>query len=197
MNNKGFILRSKSKPQRSEGFSAKRKTAGFTVIELLVVVLVIAILAITAWVVLNPPEIVKKIHDGDRLTDMADLRQAITTVSMEATQSASQVLCHNTSVPCKGSSNNDGRSANGSGWLKVSIETQKSVSMPTLPIDPLNDGNYHYAYCANGNDWELATKLESSSQANKMRGDGGNDNNLYEVGTNLNLISPTSGVCTF
>lgn len=174
-----------------------RNNKGFTLIELLVVVFVIGILAGLAWIMLNPTEIIKKIHDSDRLTDIADLRQAITTVSFEATGSASQVLCNNTSVPCHGSSNNDGRTADGTGWLKINVGIQKSVNIPTLPIDPINDAMYHYAYCSNGNDWELDTKLESANQASKMSGDGGNDDNLYEVGTNLNLISPTGGVCTF
>ena len=65
-----------------------------------------------------------------------------------------------------------------------------------LPIDPINQtstGNY-YTYVTGGS-WELNTRLESNKYAYNpdnsqtiSRIDGGNNDYLYEIGTNLNLI---------
>lgn len=170
---------------------------GFTLIELLVVTLVIGILAGVAWVVLKPAEIIKKSHDADRVIDFSDLRQAINTVSEEATQSGALVLCSSSPVPCNDFSNQGSRGTDGSGWIKVNLGRQKSVNLPSLPIDPLNNDLYHYSYCGNGESWELNTKLESEQEQGKMKTDGGDDENLYEVGTNLALISPSGGVCKY
>ncbi len=88
------------------------------------------------------------------------------------------------------------RNVNGLGWIPVNLTQIPSKSpLGTLPVDPVNatsSGNY-YTYVAGGS-WELNTRLESTKYGYNEEGtgkatlDGGNNDYLYEVGTNLSLI---------
>ncbi len=177
--------------------SAQVSHRGFTLVELLVVIAIIAILAAVVVLIINPLELTRRGRDAARLTDLANLQQAINVAVQEATGSAATILCKNGSAPCNGSSNTGTRVSDGNGWVKVDMSTQKSVSVPTLPIDPINDATDHYTYCSDGNGWEIDAHLESQQQSPKMATDGGDDTALYEVGSNLKLISPSGGSCTY
>jgi hypothetical protein len=94
------------------------------------------------------------------------------------------------------------RLADGTGWVKVSLGGQKSVSVPTLPVDPVNDSTYHYTYCADNDAWEIDTVLESDQQKPKQAADGGDQNatdtsGRFEVGSNLTLINASDTPCAY
>jgi prepilin-type N-terminal cleavage/methylation domain-containing protein len=180
----------------------KKSARGFTLVELLVVIAIIAILAAVVVLIINPLELTKRGRDSARLTDLANLQQAINVAVQEATASGSQILCNGAAYPCNGSSNTGSRTSDGGGWVKVNLSAQQSVSVPTLPIDPTNNAQLHYTYCASntgGNDaWEIDAALESSQQSGKMSTDGGNEDDRYEVGSNLTLIGTQAGAaCTY
>lgn len=188
---------------------AARRAQGFTLVELLVVIAIIAILAAVVVLIINPLELTRRSRDAARLTDLANLQQAINVAVQEATNSGSQILCNGANYPCYGNSVTDSRLSDGSGWIKVNLGTQQSVSVPTLPIDAINKNdaanNFHYIYCADKptgqvDGWEINAKLESAQQADKMDKDGGDDPALYEVGSNLKLVGPTgsaAATCTY
>lgn len=202
------------KYSRSESVDPK----GFTLVELLVVIAIIAILAAVVVLIINPLELTRRSRDAARLTDLANLQQAINVSVQEATgSSATDILCVGglTSGACTGNSNTGARVANGTGWVKANLTAQSSVSVPTLPVDPVNsnggtNNGYHYTYCSDGTNWEINTRLESAQQVDKMVNDGGDenavtgatlqqkqDNARYEVGSNLTLIQSTGGLCTY
>lgn len=179
-------------------------TKGFTLVELLVVIAIIAVLAAVIVLIINPLELTRRSRDAARLTDLANLQQAINVAVQESTNSGSNILCKGAAYPCHGDTKDvTGRASDGTGWVKVDLGTSQSVSIPTLPIDPVNsNGNesdpnigYHYTYCAakvGGLDaWEIDAKLESAQQSGKTGTDGGDDTNLYEVGSNLTLVGLT------
>lgn len=177
----------------------KKTARGFTLVELLVVIAIIAILAVIVGVVINPIELRKRSNDAARLSDMANLQQAINVAAQEAKTTGAEILCFNTIAPCTESSFPVGantRKSDGSGWVKVNISAQKSVSMPTLPVDPVNDATYKYTYSTNaaGDAWEINAVLESAQQKDKMANDGGNANDVvagtakYEVGSDLTIL---------
>lgn len=56
---------------------AMRKSKGFTLLELLIVIAILAILATVVVLVLNPAETLKKTRDSQRLTDMSVSRAAL------------------------------------------------------------------------------------------------------------------------
>lgn len=184
----------------------KKTVRGFTLVELLVVIAIVAILAAVVVLIVNPIEMTRRGRDANRLTDLANLQQAINIAAQEATTSGVAILCYGAigqPTPdeelCSGSSttnggNNTDRSPNGNGWIKVNLSAQKSVSVPTLPIDPINDDTYKYTYSSDGVGWEINAVLESDQYKNKMAADGGNANDVdagtakYEVGSKLTLI---------
>lgn len=170
---------------------------GFTLVELLVVIAIIAILAAVVVLIINPLELTRRSRDAARFTDLANLQSAISVAVQEATGSAAAILCSGGVTPCNGSSNTGTRNSDGTGWVKVNLSAQQSVSVPTLPVDQINNTANHYTYCSDGNAWEINTALESQQQSGKAGGDGGNDTALYEVGSNLNLIAASGGSCTY
>lgn len=177
---------------------AARRARGFTLVELLVVIAIIAILAAVVVLIVNPLELTRRGRDAARLTDLANLQQAINVAVQEATNSGAAILCKTAgSYPCNGSSHTGTRTADGTGWVKTDLSSQKSVSVPTLPTDQINDTTYHYTYCADTDAWEIDAKLESDQQKGKMSTDGGNDDALYEVGSKLTLIATSGGSCTY
>lgn len=172
-----------------------KKVKGFTLVELLVVVSIIVILAAVGYIVVNPVEITRKTQDSNRLAELAMLQQAIGLATQET--AGTQVLCNGAVYPCFGDSVTGSRTSDGTGWIKVNLGTSKTLSVPTLPIDPVNTTAYHYKYCADNDQWELSAKLHSTQYTetqDKDGGDGGDDPALYEVGSNLKLISPTGSV---
>ncbi len=167
---------------------------GFTLIELLVVIAIMLALLGAIWFTVKPLELAKRAKDSGRLVDLYNLNNAIEEVSQNSSSSLADTLCvggMNQGL-CQGQSNLGGggnRALNGSGWVKVNLTGAKQLS--TLPVDPINDGTYHYTYVSDGQNWELDAKLESDQYINdmkKMSGDTGNNSNMFEIGTDLNLI---------
>ncbi len=200
--------------------SQREDHKGFTLVELLVVIAIIAILAAVVVLIINPLELTRRSRDAARLTDLANLQQAINVSVQEATgASAVNILCFNGltntgGTSCVGNSATGTRVANGTGWVQADLTAQKSVSVPTLPVDPVNTNTgtangYHYTYCSDGSNWEIDTRLESEQQASKMGNDGGDEglpaddlttaraSGKYEVGSKLDLIQSTGGLCTY
>lgn len=54
-----------------------RKNSGFTLLELLIVIAIIAILSVALVLVLNPAETLKKSRDAQRISDLSTLKTAI------------------------------------------------------------------------------------------------------------------------
>ncbi len=167
----------------------KKTARGFTLVELLVVIAIIAILAAVVVLIINPLELMKRSRDAARLTDLANLQQAINVAVQESTQSTQYIACNGVIGDCSGDSATDTRVVNGTGWVKVDLGSQRSVSVPTLPIDP-NPTAYHYRYCGNGEKWMIEAVLESAQQEGKMATDGGPNDALYEVGSDMSLSCP-------
>lgn len=189
--------------------TAQKKLAsakGFTLVELIVVIAIIAILAAVLLLVINPVELLRRGRDATRLSDMATLQQAISVELQDTT--ASNPLCNGSAYPCgPNTASTSNRAINGTGWVSVNFTLAPGASKPTisfavLPIDPSTGGStcgpnnnlacsYMYAVNASGG-YELGTALESQLQQPKAANDGGDNNNYYEVGTDL-----TAGGATF
>lgn len=188
---------------------SSNQNKGFTLVELLVVIAIIAILAAVVVLIINPLELTRRGRDATRLADLANLQQAINVAAQEATASGTDILCVGGLVGgvCTGKSTDGGggstaRASNGTGWVKVNLGTQQSVSVPTLPADPTNNTATHYTYCSDGTNWEINAVLESQQQLSKMENDGGDENTLasapkYEVGSKLDLITASSTPCGY
>ena len=174
---------------------------GFTLVELLVVIAIIGVLASVIVLIINPLELMKRSKDTTRLKDLDNISSVINISMQEGSLSPSSIvsiLCKESgSYPCTGRSNTGSRVTDGTGWIKADLASNNAVKFPTLPIDPVNNNEYHYTYCADSDKWEINAILESDSLKAKMAQDGGNAYDKYEVGSNYFLIAASGGSCDY
>jgi len=77
----------------------KNKRGGFTLLELLIVIAILAILSVALVIVLNPAETLKKARDAQRISDLSTLKTAI---GLYMTNTATPLLNNVTgNVGCK------------------------------------------------------------------------------------------------
>jgi len=149
----------------------KKEKEGFTLIELLVVIAIIAILSIVVVITLNPSEMLRQTRDSNRLSDLATIRTAISlsltngnfnlAPSYSACYLSTPAGTGTSTAKCGGiftgaiTSNSSSslanyRKTNSTGWIPIDF-TQVAGGTPfgSLPIDPVNNGSYYYAYAAN------------------------------------------------
>jgi prepilin-type N-terminal cleavage/methylation domain-containing protein len=180
---------------------------GFTLVELLVVIALIAVLAVAVILTLNPAELLKQGRDSTRISDLTNMNIALSLFFADVSTSTmpSQNNCYAYAVSgltyamCQtrfsGLSGgtlvtSSAQTVNGSGWLPINLTLISSgAPLPRYPIDPTNNNTYYYAFRASTTVgyYEINAILESTKYASQMSTDGGNNNNVYEVGTNLNL----------
>lgn len=184
---------------------------GFTLVELLIVIAILAILSVAVVLVLNPAELIKQSRDSTRISDMAALNSAIalylTDVATPYLGGASTACVTTSTVTVANASTTSGNpfvvatsavntssSVAGGGWVTINFSAISAGSpVSRLPIDPVNSTSYFYAYACNGLNYKLATVLESSKYNNATTGymrnsyDGGTSNGFYEVGNTLSL----------
>lgn len=159
---------------------------GFTLVELLVVVAIIAVLAGVVIVAINPAALLQKSRDATRLQDIENIHKAMSLALADAEVALTATgTCSN----CDSASGT--QSVDGTGWVKFSIPTGKTglaKYIPTLPIDPVNTGANVYTYGATTSGYELNAVLESTDNATKMSTDGGNSATTWEIGTSLTIL---------
>lgn len=78
----------------------KNKNGGFTLLELLIVIAIIAILSVALVIVLNPAETLKKARDAQRISDLSTIKTAMglymTSVANPILGGASNDMCKDT-----------------------------------------------------------------------------------------------------
>lgn len=215
--------------------------AGFTLLELLIVISILVILSAVLIFVLNPAETLKKSRDAQRLADLATLKNA---AGLYLTSTSTPYLAGGANTGCKAGSTYssgdgiyysyqsdspgaailditlDGGSTNipsavqaanasyrkidGTGWLPVNLASLSGgAPVSHLPADPMNtisnvsaitasDLVYRYACDSDDMTFEINANLESSTYTttpnNYEVNDGGNNSNLYEIGTKLTIL---------
>ncbi len=216
---------------------AEKRKDGFTLLELLIVISIIAILSVALVLVLDPAETLKKSRDSQRLSDLSTMKTAIAlyltstttpylgaatagalnNTNCKATPSAAtaKVMYSLVSTSAITDTTLDAASAsaavqvatpsltNGAGWIPVMFDNLTGGSpISNMPLDPVNtvtalgavastDLVYRYACSVTPLAFELGAQLESiayTSTDNKKSTDGGNNDNYYEVGTNLRIL---------
>jgi len=186
---------------------------GFTLVELLIVIAILAILSVAVVLVLNPAELIKQSRDSTRISDMAAINSAIalylTDVASPGLGGASNASCASAKYNCTNSTTtapfNGGATTctnanfatttvDGTGWVSVALSgVSAGAPISRLPIDPVNSAAYMYAYGCNLLNYKLGTVMESSKYGSASTGymrnayDGGSANGWYEVGNSLSL----------
>jgi type II secretory pathway pseudopilin PulG len=187
---------------------------GFTLIEIVLIIGIVAVLVVVVLLVLNPRELLARSRDAQRIADIDALKKAVSLYLTDVTTPniGDPSLCYGTGVyqdevSCVPDTLSidrfddpgyaildNGRDVNGNGWLPVNL-TQISSGSPLgqLPLDPINDDTYFYAYRPSATrTFEFNAAFESAKFRNGGSSDlestdSGTDPNLYETGTALNL----------
>ena len=168
--------------------SKQKMRGGFTLLELLIVITILAILTLVVVLFINPVEMLKKSRDVQRMSDMATLNSAInlflqdhatstlsywgdsavsgTTNGINSNVKVSTPL-GTAGIGAYGSSSTPTIS-DGTGWIKIDFGSVLSgPPISKLPIDPINASStapnfYRYAFKAN-NTFEIDATLESDA----------------------------------
>ena len=188
------------------------KQKGFTLVELLVVLALIAILAAVLVAVIKPGEIFKRSRDTQRQSNLRNLAVAMEAYLSEMTSNPSLTWpnCNyiyfstTTSTFLPGwptstlaATGSNSTANDGTGWIPINFSVVPLINLSQLPLDPkngqtgtVNGTSVVFAYsfaCDTSLNYEFAAKLEGPTST--MANDGGNENCtttgpncLYEVG---------------
>jgi prepilin-type N-terminal cleavage/methylation domain-containing protein len=187
---------------------------GMTFVEMLVVMGIISILFASFFYIWNTMDVFRKSRDSKRINDLQLLDTALKTLlSTERNINLGEENVIYTSLPdssstcgsydllplfspysyrCQTSQNY--LKVDGNGWLPVNFTLGKILTISVLPIDPLNNKDYFYAYQVRYDRYKLTARFESQTNIGKMANDGGLEPTLYEVGSDLFIPSPHSGL---
>ncbi|OGC47600.1 hypothetical protein A2886_02325 [candidate division WWE3 bacterium RIFCSPHIGHO2_01_FULL_42_13] len=168
------------KQKRQRGF------AGFTLVELLVVVAIVAVLAGVIVVAINPAALLQKNRDAMRLDDLDNVHRALSLALADG-----EVTLVETGTCNNCTSGSGTQAVDGTGWVKFEVPTGKTglaKYLPELPLDPLNLGSNIYTFGSAAGAYEINVVLESADNAPKMSTDGGNAAGVWEIGTSLTIL---------
>lgn len=193
----------------------KNHPKGFTLLELIIVIGILAILGSVSVLVLNPVELFRQARDATRVNDLSSLGSAVTqyisTISAYDLNGAGHVntacaagaggmvyayaapTTNSFTLRAGGYQVAASHANDGTGWLPVPFSNMDSAPIATLPIDPVNTGDYIYRYACDqaSGTFELNGKFESakytSGAGNKMTKDGGDTDDFFEIGSEPGL----------
>lgn len=135
-------------------------------------------------------------RDATRIALLNNLTKALIDNKVGTAENPAS-LCYELTYPCFGNSRFlNSKKTDGSGWVKINFKLAGITSIPSLPIDSINNENTHFVYCANETGWEMNAAFETGKWIESAQNDGGDDARKFEVGTNLKLINNIPG-CEF
>lgn len=191
----------------------KNQRLGFTLLELIIVIGIIAILGTVVVLVLNPAQMFAQSRDIGRISDLQNISDAL--VYYQAVGGADfgsnnviyvslpsdQPNCSDLILPsppvswsyaCQPAASY--RNIDGTGWMPLDLTTAQGTVgtlLSSLPVDPINTalGDYYYTYI-HGTDWTVSSTLESTKYLTESAAyDGGEVSTRYESGKDLALNS--------
>lgn len=183
----------------------------FTLVELLIVIGIIGLLAVTVLLTLNPAEAQKRTRDTKRIKDAQTLQAVVEQYISDGNAIPAAWATPTVGITSQIAGNVQGQTCAATNWLGVDVCNYTK----TVPTDPLNSRTascaqagsttaitncpMNYQLRVNGagsTDYEIRVRQESVSNAQKLGSDGGSatDTRWFEVfsGPNNVLVSSTT-----
>jgi len=181
--------------------------SAFTLVELLIVIGIIGVLAVTLLISLNPAEAQRKTRDAKRLKDLSTIQSIIEQAFSDGLAPTAGTC--DTGVggtPCKS------QLTNGTANPVITVQQQSCnanfLNMNVcnyakfIPLEPLNGRTgtcrsganalagcaFGYYFNSTGTDYELNARQESATNATKLTADAGNNPSMIEIFTNMNTL---------
>ncbi len=185
---------------------------GFTLVELLIVIGILAVLSTATVLILNPAQILAETRDTQRLNDISTISGALSIYLGRVASPTFTGVWNCTGgigvgESCNGGTLNVSRVVTGAGWVDVNLTDPALGGSPiaALPLDPNGATQtplLHYSFNSNNTakTYELNAQMESTRYSNGgtadkeiNTADGGNNANCYETGNDpgLDLIAAT------
>lgn len=192
---------------------------GFTLLELLIVIGILAILSTTIILVINPAQLLKRARDSQRISDLNTVKTAIAYYITEETGTlaigtvyTTQTYADLAGVMCgtSGVAPAVAYTTDNSGWIPINFDGLSGGSpIGSLPADPKitaidADPGRYYVYMvgtpASDYTFKLVANMEStmygSGTGSVETKDGGTEATLYEVGTDMTIpIATGTATC--
>ena len=162
------------------------KKTGFSITELLIVVVIVIILAIFIVLAINPGKMMTKSRDFERNENLSAITTAI---DLFLADNKNFKGLKGPYLSTSGAS--DMQKNDGTGWIPIKFNSISSgTPLSVLPLDPLNNETYHYILGVDPENktYEINCFFELSENIKKVSTDGGNNGDVYEVGTDLTIL---------
>lgn len=169
-------------------FKVQRK--GFSFIQILIILGIIAAVGGVIIYILKPSKVLETSRDAKRFADMKELSGAI-----------NQYLADNhdfkgltgpySSIDAGFVSDAARQKIDGTGWIPLNFKlVTTGTPFTLLPIDPLNSATYNYrlGVAPSNKTYEIDCVFERAENITKHSTDGGNNPNVYELGTDLTIL---------
>lgn len=165
----------------------------FTLVELLIVIGIIGVLAVTLMLSLNPVEAQKKARDAARLKDVSTIQSVLEQAINDGLTPCGTI--------CRSSGSNNTQYSCSANWLGINV----CAYARAIPGDPQNNRTSRctngaglsqtgctmaYYVQVSGADYEIDVRQESTTNATKVAQDGGNNTYFVETftGNNAGII---------
>lgn len=173
----------------------RSRVKAFTIVELLVVIGIVAVLAVTLLALLNPSEAQRRTRDAKRLKD-ANTLQSIVSQYLEDGNTFGTACT--TTTPCTssgaGSVDTVTCAANAANWIG-GTNANLCPYAQAIPVDPINgSGNcvtssgtvaactsIVYRVAVSGRNYEINVRQESVTNDNRVTGDSGDSTQWVEI----------------
>lgn len=164
--------------------------SGFSFVQILIILALIAILGLGLILILKPSKVLEKSRDAERFADIKTLSAAINQYLADS-YDFQKLTGPYSSIDTGFISDAERQNIDGTGWIPLNFKLiSTGTPFESLPIDPLNNSTNYYrlGVSTSNKTYEIDGVFENPENITKHSTDSGNNQNVYELGTDLTIL---------